>query len=1590
MADRRQSHQAEGGALKAGGGIQHSAFSTEHSGPVPLPPSPFRRPFSPVRLPKVGWPAALVMLLCGTWACAEDWPTYRHDMARSGITSEKLSPPLELCWVVKPRYAPQPAWGDPKPGPVEDILELRRVHFDDVFQPVAAGGAVYFGSSADNKVYCLDATTGRIRWSAITGGPVRLAPMVVDGRVYVGSDDGYAYCLRAEDGVVLWKFRAAPEDRRVLGHGKMISLWPLRTGVLVDGGVAYFSAGIFPAEGIFLYAVRAGDGREIWRNDTCGEEPQSHISPQGYLLASKANLYVPMGRVSPAKFDRRDGRLAQDSPFFGKTVGGTYALLAGGDVYTGTEEMVGYHSQSRDRFATFAGRKMVVTADTAYLASNTALKALDRKSAKVQGERWETPCPCADSLILAGNVLFAGGAGQVMAIDATSGEKIWTGPIEGIAKGLAAADGRLLVSTDKGLIYSFGPKGSAASGPVTEPPKEDPFAGSPTSAVFREAAETILKETGIRRGYCVVLGLETGQLALELARRSELMIYAVSPQVDKVAAAQKALDAAGVYGARICVEHWPLEKIPYSDYFANLIVSETVMVTGEMPGDPSEMFRMLKPVGGTAMLGQPSEEAAGGQRAASAVKPFRVRSIVRWLKRGKLEGVQSVRITGEGGRWIKIVRGPLPGAGSWTHEYADTGNTACGDDQRVKCPLGVLWFGQPGPGQMVNRHDRAAAPLSLDGRLFVQGENTVMAYDAYNGLKLWQRDIPGAIRVQASHDSSNLALSRDGLFVAVGDKCLRLDPATGQTNATYPLPPAPDGKPRRWGYIACADSLLFGSGGVRSNTSDYVFALDVQTANTRWVYRGTRIPNNAIAIGNGKFFLASSDVSEAQRREVTEGRREKIQQPPQPERAKAAVALPAGQPSAGANPRSKPDVRRVVALDEKTGQVRWEKAVDLTDCGGWHAAEKNYSAPLAMMYNHGVLVFFGIYLDGHHWKEFFAGQFDSRRITALSGEDGSLLWSRQVGFRVRPLVIGDTLHAEPWAFDLHTGQPKTRVNPITGETGRWQFARPGHHCGCPCASPNCMFFRSYNLGYYDLLGDYGTMHFGAHRPGCWINFIPAGGLLLVPEASAGCMCPFPNMCSVVFQPTDKAKAWAVYSADGPLTPVRRLAINLGAPGDRKDAAGQLWLGYPRPFQGRLVLPLDVQTTFYRGGRFVRENSVYTPYSGTDDPWLFASAARGLQRCVIPLVSEADGTAVYRVGLAFADPENDQPGRRVFDIRLQGKLVAENLDLVQAAGGRNRALLKEFDGVEVSDKLEIELVPKADPQTNLPPAPATPRTAEQLPILQGIEIVRRRVLTLGCTTPEFELSSLAPKQSAQVAIANLREEPVAGTLQMVAPKGFDVSPRQAEIKLAAGQRMAIPVTATVTGDVPPGKYEVSVRLANSDGKLELERTARIEYLGRRGRLVIHPVEDAYVSHRYPDRNQGSANVLLVDGGDQKMGDSDHNLAYLKFRLDVPGRPLSARLRIHNAGNPTADSGRICLVTDPWNEKTVTYRNRPKVGRQLARLGRVTENQVVECPLAVDLHGRTELSLVIDPTSIDGVDYLPRESNQPPELIVEYEP
>jgi outer membrane protein assembly factor BamB len=1527
-----------------------------------------------------------------TTASADDWPTYRHDNARSGITTESLQLPLSLQWVFRSPYAPEPAWGDPKPDPVEGYQELRRIHFDDAHQVVAGDDRVFFGTSADGKVHCLDGNSGQVRWSYYTGCPIRLAPTLHDGRLYFGSDNGIAHCLNADDGSVAWTFSVAPESKRVLGHGRMISLWPIRSGILVDDGIAYVTGGIFPAEGVFLYALDAKTGKEVWRNDTCGEDPQSRISPQGYMLASGTTLYAPMGRVSPAAFDRKTGTL-KFLTSFGKAVGGTYALLVGDDVYTGTEQMVGFHGTTRDRFAAFWGHKLVVAENTAFVAEDTKLAALNRKKFPVASMRletlknqkttidrnlasnpsdknkalalqivadiesaekqfaatrtWETDSTCHESLILAGGTLYAGGENQVTAVDSESGKVVWQTDVEGTVKGLAVADGRLLATTNSGLIYAFAPGSRDKAAEITVERMDDVFKDTPHREALGQAAEEIAKRAGSNQGFCLIVGLETGQLAVDLARQTELLVYAVDEDPAVVERVRQAVDKTGLLGGRVSVECWPINEIPYADYFANLLVSESVLVgetlSEEDMIDPDQLLRMLKPVGGRVLARFP-EQAAGSADMFG-----------QWLQ-GSQVGPQ-LTVSSEDG-WLQVVRGAIPGAGTWTHLYANPGNSACGDDRAVTTPLGVLWFGHPGPGDMVNRHRRAASPLAIDGRLLVQGENVLMAYDMYNGLKLWERRLQGAMRVNASHDGTNLTVNKAGFFVAIGNRCLQLDPATGETITEHPLPPEKSNAKRRWGYTACTEELLYGSRVSGTYVSDRVFAIDFRQGKPQWTYEGKRISNNAIAIGDGNLYLIDANVTAQDREIVIEASRERIAALPPEERAAAEKAL------------EKPDVRMLVALDATTGEVRFKQPIDVTHCGG---------GTLSLIQANGSLVVFGVYLDGHYWKEFFAGDFDARRVAVFDAKNGSFQWSRAVSYRVRPIVIGDTLHTEPWAWDLATGEPRTRVNPITGQEDRWQFARAGHHCGLPIGSPNCLFFRSLNLGYYDLNRDDGTMHFGAQRPGCWINFIPAGGLVLMPEASAGCMCPFPNMCSVAFQPTAQSKAYTHYSTAGMTTPVRELSLNLGAAGDRSDDQGTLWLSLPRPFKGRLVLDLDTEQSFHRGGGFVRRNSSYTPIEGSKSPWLFTSAARGLRKMRIPLLGEADGTALYRVRLGFCDPDNSEPGKRVFDVKLQGKTVLEGFDPVAESGGRDRVVFQEFEGVEVSDDLIIELAANTGS-----PSP------EQAPILQTIEVSRGAVTRLGCAVSDVLLSNATPTKTTELTLANIRDNGFEGRLSFVTPKGLTVQSDMTEVALASGGRTVIPVEVSAAKDLAAGEYELGAMLTGVDGKVELERVIPVEHLGRRERLVVEATADACVQAAHPDLGKGNMTVLLVDGGASKMEDEHHTLALFRFPLGVPGKVVRARFRIQAADNPSSDAGRICLVDGPWKEMDVTYRSRPGIGREVAKLGPVAANEVVERDLDVDLSGMKQVNFVMDPTSCDGIYYSSRESGTPAQLILDYEP
>jgi len=180
------------------------------------------------------------------------------------------------------------------------------------------------------------------------------------------------------------------------------------------------------------------------------------------------------------------------------------------------------------------------------------------------------------------------------------------------------------------------------------------------------------------------------------------------------------------------------------------------------------VFRVLRPYGGVACFGQPS--------TSGALRGVDLEEVKQWLAGGGMTGIEEVR---REGAWAKVGRGELVGAGSWTEQYGNPQNTACSGDELVGGQLGVLWFGEPGPKGILERHAKASSPVALNGRFFKQGEEIISAYDSYNGTLIWERRIPGAVRARADVDGGNLSLTEDGLYVAAYDKCYRLDPATG-------------------------------------------------------------------------------------------------------------------------------------------------------------------------------------------------------------------------------------------------------------------------------------------------------------------------------------------------------------------------------------------------------------------------------------------------------------------------------------------------------------------------------------------------------------------------------------------------------------------------------------------------------------------------------------------------------------------------------------------------------------------------------------------------------------------------------------------
>ncbi len=1051
-------------------------------------------------------------VLFAAGAYASEWPCYGGNDSHSFVSDETIGSNLNEQWRFIGIQEPQPAW--PEPARQDFWHNVRTitasVTYDRAFEPVIAEGKLYFGSSSDDKLRCLNAETGKPLWEFYSEGPIRLSPVLHKDKIYFGSDDGCVYCLNAETGSMVWKHRCTEEDFRIAGNERIISLWPVRTGVYIKDDILYTTSGIFPNQGVFVHAVDADSGITFWKQ-------KAEFSPQGYLLSMNGNLIIPGSRTEPAAYDILTG------DFKGKIegAGGYFTLVSDGIVVNGPGRREGkltlFDSRTKTTIASFEGIRMIVKDEHAYLLSHNDVTAVNRskynafckkiaelKHSKEQIEKsgvkddekikklnmridhfedqkqycieWKQVLPSAYSMLLTADTLLIGGKDTVMGLELDEGRKKWQKQVKGDVYSLAVSQGRMYASTDHGVIHCFAPKKNNNPAVIDEN-KKIRIKYENTSA--ENIAKNIVNAAGIIKGYCLVTGLINADIVKALAQQTEMKIVAVTGDKNTADNCRRILSESGIYG-RAAVIHKEDNSLPFANLFFNLITDESSLLKDTEPEAAfGEIYKKLRPCGGTYYL-------------TSAMKRSVPSDVL--TKYGDIDVKKHAD-------HILIVRKALPGTGQWTQLYADAGHTACSGDP-AKGPFRLQWFGKPGAKPMIDRHHRPMSSLYCDGRLFVPADNAVIAVDAYNGSKLWEKKVPNSRRVAALKNSGHMLIEGRHFYITAEDTCYVYDVEDGGELESYTLPGSPKG--RDWGYLNFYEGKLIGTiqkkgasfsdlafqnsplNGSRLMEGDFrevvisesLFVINVNANDKDWTYKGSSIMNNAITVCDGKIFIAET---------------------------------PNTKMSGDSDGRVRIDHfcedLKITAIDINTGTKVWQKPYDLPFQHIMFINTADNTLLASGTYNEGGKVYYEMFaFEAKTGKELWNNRFMALNIRAtgpspLDGTHGEQ-WQH-------PVINGDTVYLRPYAFDLRTGKKKEYI-----------ARRGGHGCGGFTASQHYLFGRGDNPRAYPLevKETDGERLTACTRPGCWLNIIPAGGLVMIPESSSGCTCGYSLQTSVVFAP----------------------------------------------------------------------------------------------------------------------------------------------------------------------------------------------------------------------------------------------------------------------------------------------------------------------------------------------------------------------------------------------------------------------------------------------------------------------------------------
>lgn len=993
----------------------------------------------------------LVCLACAVLASAsparaQDWPTWRYDANRSGATPESLASELHLQWV-RDLPAPRPAF----PGEV-------RLRFDAGAEPVVLGKTMFVPSMVTDTVTALNTETGEVRWRFFTDGPVRFAPLASDGKVYVTSDDGFLTCLSAESGKLLWKFRGLPDklkDRKLLGNGRLISLWPARGGAVLSDGILYFAAGIWPDDGVYIHALDAASGKPVWANSNSNRIPKANmdhgvaqyagLTPQGYLAIVGEKLVVPCGAQLAAFLDLKTGTLHDYTMGWGGRVGlpkGSWFVAGAGKYLSHSGDLYDVTRPNDEKFqkpsrrgdfktmlypggftrllidptnqrALGAVRQPMMTPEAMYYNDRqTGIVAYDLRDVKLKDrkklvstrfrendrypDRWKGDLQLLWSMPSKHEVHLKAGRrlylGGSGAVQAVDIPEEGAEPVVSWNARIEGTPHRMLAAAGKLFVVTLDGRIYAFGDQA-----RDPLA---RHALLKPDAPAEDEWTALAKEILKETKATEGY-ALVLGLRDGRLVEELVRQSNLTVIA---VDPDAIRVARL------REKLDRAGvYGTRATAHEGDPLAYPFPPYLADLivsehedsgFTESRETGFAAAVFRPLRPYGG--TACFRISPDKLESLEKLLSGARLP-CSSVR---RAGSFVLLSRqGALPTAADWSHSDGDAANSGASQDRFLRAPLGLLWF--DGSIRWQRQPGRAEVRVA-EGRVIIKADR-LHAIDAYTGRHLWQRALPAA-----GIKRDEMVATKDGITFAAGESCVVLDPADGKKIAEIRIP---EGTSGRWSNLRVWQDYLVGTVG------KHLVCIERRSGKTAWTYECARAALST-AVGRGRVFCAER---------INERR---------------------GETAEKANLKTR-------AFRIGTGEVLWE----ITS-----GDEVRYSEA------HDLLVAAsGVYrgADGGRIQ-------DGMKEVQIAGEH--LIRGTSDSFRV---------------YDLLTGDRK-------GEELKW------YRRGCTGLRTSCNLVTTRfkaNAAYVDIETREITSLWNI-RSGCNNNLFPANGILNVPNVTGGCECNY--------------------------------------------------------------------------------------------------------------------------------------------------------------------------------------------------------------------------------------------------------------------------------------------------------------------------------------------------------------------------------------------------------------------------------------------------------------------------------------------------